>query len=49
MNFIKLRHRVIGATWDEQALKWTVKVQGPDGTEINDVCDVLISATGPLK
>ncbi|SCN82413.1 related to monooxigenase [Fusarium fujikuroi] len=49
MNFIKLRHRVIGATWDEQALKWTVKVQGPDGTEINDICDVLISATGPLN
>ncbi|KAL5590061.1 hypothetical protein FOVSG1_011928 [Fusarium oxysporum f. sp. vasinfectum] len=49
MDVIKLRHRVVGAVWDEQSSKWSIKVQLPDGAEITDICDVLISATGPLN
>ncbi|KAM0349113.1 hypothetical protein ACHAP4_010603 [Fusarium culmorum] len=31
MEFIKLRHRVIAAKWDESSHKWNVQIEGPDG------------------
>lgn len=49
MEFIKLRHLVIAAKWDESSHKWNVQIEGPDGETFTDICDVVISATGPLK
>ncbi|KAI6758174.1 hypothetical protein HG531_003999 [Fusarium graminearum] len=49
MEFIKLRHRVIAAKWDESSHKWNVQIEGPDGETFTDICDVVISATGPLN
>jgi cation diffusion facilitator CzcD-associated flavoprotein CzcO len=45
---MKFNHKCIGATWDEEAGKWYVQLQGPEG-EVRDQCDVLITATGILN
>lgn len=50
MQYIKLKHRVVGATWDAESSQWKVKIENlEDGTIIDDSCDVLISATGVLN
>lgn len=46
---MKFEHKVTSATWDEDRGKWDVRVQGPDGTEFVDTCDVLINGGGVLK
>ena len=48
-RFIKLSHKVVGADWDQQAGKWKVRVEGPDGKEFTDESDVIISARGNLN
>lgn len=50
MQYIKLSHKVVGASWDESLLKWIVKVEDLNaGGLFIDTCDVLLSATGILK
>jgi cation diffusion facilitator CzcD-associated flavoprotein CzcO len=50
MEYIKLEHQVIGATWSDADSKWDVEVQDTkSGGKARDRCDILISATGVLK
>jgi cation diffusion facilitator CzcD-associated flavoprotein CzcO len=49
-KYIKLRHEVVHAQWDEDLGKWTVKVQNlADGTEFEDSAEILINASGIFK
>lgn len=48
-RFIKLRHKVVGASWHEQEGKWHVKVEKPDGEVFEDTSDVVVSARGNLN
>lgn len=47
--FIKLRHTIRGADWNEEAGKWEIKVEKEDGTIIEDQVDVYVPATGVLR
>ncbi|KAF2008609.1 putative dimethylaniline monooxygenase [Aaosphaeria arxii CBS 175.79] len=51
MQYIKLNHQVVGATWNEQEQRWHVKIQR--GDDLNDViedsADVFINASGVLN
>lgn len=54
MRFIKLRHEVVGAQYDEGTGKWHVRVRRTDAdtgamTELEDVVDILIPAVGVLS
>ena len=54
MRYIKLRHEVTGAAYDERTGKWTVRVRRTDPAsgacdEFDDVVDVLIPAIGVLS
>lgn len=50
MQYVKLEHQVVGATWDEERFKWIVQVEDlAAGKVFTDECDVLLSATGILK
>ena len=49
MRYIKLSHAVVGATWNEEEGLWHVRVRTPDGTEIEDTCNVLVNGGGVLK
>ena len=55
MRYIKLKHEVVHAQYDEAACKWHVRVRRPKGDseteveEIEDVCDVLVTAFGALS
>ncbi|EXJ73481.1 uncharacterized protein A1O5_03242 [Cladophialophora psammophila CBS 110553] len=49
-KYIKLRHEVNGATWDDRTGKWRVSIRNlVDHTVVEDSCDVLISGTGALN
>ncbi|KAL5315065.1 hypothetical protein ACEPPN_017716 [Leptodophora sp. 'Broadleaf-Isolate-01'] len=50
-KYIKLSHRVVGATWSEETQEWHVKIQRGDNPEdvIDDKCNVLVNASGVLK
>ncbi|EXJ87185.1 hypothetical protein A1O3_04144 [Capronia epimyces CBS 606.96] len=46
-KYIKLRHQVNHAQWDEDTGKWTVKVKNlADGSEFEDSAEILINASG---
>jgi len=51
MKYIKLRHKVVGAWWNEENQEWSVDIQrGDDPTDIiHDKCNVLFNAGGVLK
>ena len=50
MQYIKLKHRVIEARWDEPRSRWRIKVEVIENASvIDDECDVLLSCTGILK
>lgn len=49
LKYMKFEHRVTAAYWDEDRGKWDVHVQGPNGDEFVDTCDVLINGGGVLK
>lgn len=50
LKFIKLRHRIDIAEWEETSAQWKVKVSNlADGTAFEDHCDVFINAGGILK
>lgn len=49
-KYIKLRHSVDRAEWDETAGKWAVKVTNHEqGITFEDHCDILINASGIFK
>jgi len=49
MKYIKLRHLVESATWDEEKGKWILKVHAPDGAVFEDECEILVNGSGILK
>lgn len=50
MDVIKLRHKVIGATWVEKRGLWDLKVQNLEtGEEFRDEANFLVDASGILK
>lgn len=49
-RFIKLRHQVIGATWNEETSRWYLKIRNLEtGEIIDDWCDFMINGSGVLK
>lgn len=49
-KYIKLRHKVSDAKWDEESGMWNVKIQKLDtGEVIEDSCHILINGTGILN
>ncbi|KAF9485444.1 FAD/NAD(P)-binding domain-containing protein [Pholiota conissans] len=49
-KYIKLRHQVSQAVWDDKRGQWDVEVTNlADGTIIRDSCDILVNATGVLN
>lgn len=42
-KYIRFKSTVDSAVWDEEQGKWKVTVLEPDGTQIEDCCDILIS------
>lgn len=49
MPYVQLKHTVVNAAWGEEEAKWTVSIAKEDGSQITDVGDFLIDATGVLK
>ncbi|KIX06760.1 uncharacterized protein Z518_04736 [Rhinocladiella mackenziei CBS 650.93] len=50
MKYIKLRHQVVGAYWDDRHSKWSIQIKDlVNNVVLADSCDVLISATGALN
>ncbi|KAJ7184364.1 FAD/NAD-P-binding domain-containing protein [Mycena filopes] len=48
-EYIKLKHEVVKAEWDDPAKKWRLQVRGPDGKEFEDTCDVFLNGGGVLN
>lgn len=51
MKYMKLSHKVVGASWVEEDQEWHVQVQRGDdpGDIVHDKCNILINASGVLK
>ncbi|KAH8897881.1 FAD/NAD(P)-binding domain-containing protein [Thozetella sp. PMI_491] len=48
-KYIKCRHAIQSAIWNEQKGKWDLKVKDLDGVVFIDECDVFINAGGVLN
>ena len=48
-RYIKYRHSVQDARWNDQTGKWNVKVRNDAGDVFDDQSDVFINAAGVLK
>ncbi|KAI2996385.1 hypothetical protein CBS147346_9395 [Aspergillus niger] len=50
-KFIRLDHRVVGASWEEDSEQWHVKIQRGDNPEnvFEDRCHILVNASGVLN
>jgi cation diffusion facilitator CzcD-associated flavoprotein CzcO len=49
-KYIKLRHRVDRAEWDESEGQWHITVTDLDvGHQFTETCDIFVNAGGPLK
>lgn len=48
-RFIKYKHSVKSAIWNESKGKWAIQVQNGEGATIDDEVDVFINAGGVLK
>ncbi|KAL2067206.1 hypothetical protein VTL71DRAFT_1630 [Oculimacula yallundae] len=48
-RFIKYKHSVKSAIWNESKGKWAIQVQNGEGATINDEVDVFINAGGVLN
>lgn len=49
LPFVKLRHEVVGAEWNEEDARWKVSITDEDNDIIIDHGDFLINASGILK
>jgi cation diffusion facilitator CzcD-associated flavoprotein CzcO len=43
---VRYGHRVLGAAWDSETARWTVRVQRDDSDEITMTCSFLYACTG---
>ncbi|KAL4807424.1 hypothetical protein BDV18DRAFT_168298 [Aspergillus unguis] len=49
-NFVRLRHRVVGAFWDSESGKWRIEVEDlARGVRFTDEAEILIDASGFLN
>ncbi len=49
-KFVKYHRRVDHAAWDEASGQWQIRVTNlTTNLQVDDVCDVLINASGALK
>ncbi|EXJ78174.1 hypothetical protein A1O3_09335 [Capronia epimyces CBS 606.96] len=49
-RYLKLRHEVVGAAWQDSEAKWSVQVKDlASGTTFTDSCDFLVVSTGILN
>jgi cation diffusion facilitator CzcD-associated flavoprotein CzcO len=49
-RFVKTRHQVVGATWNNQKNGYDIKATNlRDGSIVEDHCDILINASGILN
>ncbi|OAA68631.1 Flavin monooxygenase-like protein [Niveomyces insectorum RCEF 264] len=48
-KYIKFRHAIRSATWNEATGKWEIQVEAGDGSTFLDKCDVFINAGGVLN
>ena len=49
-KYIRLRHMVVGAVWDDEGGIWTLKIKNLQNGEIyNDWCHIMINGSGILK
>jgi cation diffusion facilitator CzcD-associated flavoprotein CzcO len=48
-KFIKFRHRVECATWNEGHGVWDLEIRGADGTIFTDSCEILVNGSGILN
>ncbi len=46
---VRFETEVLGAEWDEDARRWTVRVRGKDGREERLVANAVVSAVGQLN
>jgi len=46
---VKLQHKVVGASWEQEEGKWHVKIEKPDGQVFEDTSDIIVSARGNLN
>jgi cation diffusion facilitator CzcD-associated flavoprotein CzcO len=49
MKYIRLRHELMHAAWDENAGLWRLRVRSAGGEEIEDTADVLLLGVGLLN
>lgn len=48
-QYITCSHKVVGATWNEDAKEWNVKIRKADGTTFQQACDFFINGSGILS
>lgn len=48
-KYVQLKTTVESATWDDDAGQWRLRILTPEGTHVDDSCDVLISGSGVLN
>jgi hypothetical protein len=48
-QYVKFKHKVVGARWQEAQGQWHVGIERPDGSNATEKFDVTINASGILK
>ena len=48
-KYVQFNTKVKSATWDAEAGLWRLVIIKPDGTQIEDECNILINGSGVLK
>ena len=49
-RYCRMRHRVVGARWRDDGMRWEVQVEDLAGGEVmTDSCDILVNACGYLN
>lgn len=46
---VRFEHEVTCARWDEEAQQWVLSLRGPDGREVEERVEALVSAVGQLN
>ena len=50
LKYMKLRHEIIGAYWDDESGLWNIKIKNlVTGTEFTDTAEIFINGGGILK
>ena len=48
-KYVQLKTTVENATWDEKSGHWLLDLLSPEGAQVQDWCDILVSASGVLN